>query len=87
MDKFYCVLNVKCIGEFKYCDNNLIVNLASLWPGAFCQFNYRWMEESVLCIFMRPLKVGGVGLIFMNFHLHCLLIRFLLVFEKCLMLF
>jgi len=44
-------------------------------------------EEYVLCIFMRPLKVGGEGLIFMNFHLHCLLIRFVLVFGKCLTLF
>jgi hypothetical protein len=80
-------LTLNVLGSCMYCDSNLIVNFASLWPGAFCQFTIGLMGESGLCIVMSPLQVGRVGFIFMNFHLCSLLIRDVLVFRKCCMLF
>ena len=80
-------LTLNVLGSCMYCDSNLIVNFASLWPGAFCQFTIGLMGESGLCIVMSPLQVGRVGFIFMNFHLCSLLIKDVLVFRKCCMLF
>jgi hypothetical protein len=67
MDKLYCVFNIKCVGE--YFDSNLIVTFASLWLGHFDQFTIGQVEATGLCILMSPLQVGGIGFIFMNFHL------------------
>ena len=47
---------------------------ANLYAGAFFQFTTGLMGESSLCIFIKPLIIGGVGLRLMYFHLSSLCI-------------
>jgi len=46
----FWMLNV--LVSCKYCDSNLIVNLAGLWPGAFCQFSYR-SDGRICCMYFH----------------------------------
>jgi len=45
-----------------------------LYAVAFFQFTTGLMRESSLCIFVKPLIIGGVGLRLMYFHLSSLCI-------------
>ena len=55
--------------------------MASLYAGAFFQLMIGLTGESVLCIFIKPLIMGGEGLRYMYFHFSSLCISGCLVFS------